>query len=107
MQQGSALAWSYIAIDHTFLRLQANPCGIAAWWRGLVTQMQKSISGCVQHYSHCNNYANVIEQVFTLFSVLAAFVGGLFCMMQGSQKVPEITILATPQSSSPANPQAG
>ncbi|QDL35569.1 hypothetical protein EGO53_25085 [Serratia liquefaciens] len=57
--------------------------------------------------SLCDNCANVIEQVFTWFSVLAASVGGLFCMMQGSQKVPEITILATPQSSSPANPQAG
>ncbi len=72
-----------------------------------MTQVQESISGCVQHCSHRNNCANVIEQVFTLFSVLAAFVGGLFCLMQGSQKVPEITILATPQSSSPANPQAG
>jgi hypothetical protein len=107
LQQGSALAWSYIAIDHTFLRLQAIPCRIAGQWRGLVTQVQESISGCVRHYRRCNNYANVIEQVFTVFSVLVAFVGGLFCMMQGSQKVPEITILATPQSSSPANPQAG
>ncbi|SMB53757.1 conserved hypothetical protein [Serratia proteamaculans] len=76
-------------------------------WRGLVTQIQKSISGNLRHYSRRNNYANVIEQVFSVFSVLAAFVGGLFCMMQGSQKVPEITILPTPQSSSPANPQAG
>jgi hypothetical protein len=34
-------------------------------------------------------------------------LAGFFASLQGSQKVPEITILATPQSSSPANPQAG
>ncbi|AEF47819.1 hypothetical protein SerAS12_4726 [Serratia sp. AS12] len=61
----------------------------------------------VQNFISCINYANFMAGIFCLFSVLVAFVGGLFCIMQGSQKVPEITILATPQSSSPANPRAG